>query len=157
MLIFIDLAHLFMRRGHCFSTHYLAERAAIPPVRSGTWELVENTTKPTDPFVGAPAHACHLPGLVIIIIVPMQTRPLAHQVGRGRKSERGGGVMFGRGGGGGIPAGNPLCEARERRTRPLQTAGLYAEVQGLLAAVSSCSSDHFDTNALRQLGLLPQK
>lgn len=39
MLIFIDLAHLFMRQGHCLSTHYSAKLAVIPSyaIRPGNW------------------------------------------------------------------------------------------------------------------------
>lgn len=35
MLIFIDLAHLFMGRGHCLSTHYSAKLAVIPTYAMG--------------------------------------------------------------------------------------------------------------------------
>lgn len=47
-------------------------------VSNGTWELVENATKPTHPFVWAPAHTCHLPGLAVTMM-PMPARALAHR------------------------------------------------------------------------------
>lgn len=61
MLIFIDLAHPFMSRGHCLSTHRSAKLAvsfAGEPARG---------THAAHPFLEAPAHTCHLPGLVIIM------------------------------------------------------------------------------------------
>ncbi len=42
MLIFIDLAHLFMRQGHCLSTHYSTKLAVIPSYAMGpgnSWRM----------------------------------------------------------------------------------------------------------------------
>lgn len=45
MLIFIDLAHLFMRQGHCLSTHCSTKLAVIPSYAMGPGNIAENATK----------------------------------------------------------------------------------------------------------------
>lgn len=135
MLIFIDLAHLFMRRGHCLPTHHSATLAVLLLVcrrrrrrrrtrrrrrrkkkvlRPGSWRQTA-PKNPTRPFVSAPAHTCHLPpGLVIIV-------PVHWHGGGGRCWWWG--FMFG--------WMNPLCEAGGQQTQPPQTACRSTEVQGL--------------------------
>lgn len=126
MLIFIDLAHLFMRRGHCLPTHHSAKLAVLLLVRRRRRRRSKKTLrpgncrqmppkKPTRPFVSAPAHTCHLPpGLVIVV-------PVHWHGGRGGCWWWG--FMFG--------WMNPLCEAGGRQTQPPQTACRSTEVQGL--------------------------
>lgn len=74
MLIFIDLAHLFMRRGHCLQTHRSTKLAVLPLIgrrkNPATWRQMPHKKKKPTRFVSAPAHTCHLPpGLVIIVPV----------------------------------------------------------------------------------------
>lgn len=129
MLIFIDLAHLFMRRGHCLPTHHSTKLAVLllvrrrrrrrrskKTLRPGNWRQMP-PKKPTRPFVSAPAHTCHLPpGLVIVV-------PVHWHGGKGGGGCWWWGFMFG--------WMNPLCEAGGRQTQPLQTACRSTEVQGL--------------------------
>lgn len=117
MLIFIDLAHLFIRRRHCLSTHYSTKLFLTPSWVTGTLRECHR------PFVWAPAFTRHLPRFVIMPVQP--SLPGTPGVGCG-------------GGGGGIPAGkNSLWSlwtadiAAAATTHTQKKPGLYAEVQSL--------------------------
>lgn len=102
MLIFIDLAHLFMRQGHCLSTHHSAKLAVIPPYAMGpgnSWRM------PPSPPIHLSKH------LLTLATFQDQSSSCQCKPSTGTPGE-GGALCLG----GGIPVRNPLCEACEQQT-----------------------------------------
>lgn len=113
-------------------THYSTKLAVIPSYAMGPGNIAENATKkPTHPFVWAPAHTCHLPGLVIIIIMPVRWHTRGKGVGVRACVHAGGLYVWV-----GVPPGTLFVKLVNSRRSPLQTGCLYTEVQG---PVSCCA------------------
>lgn len=114
-------------------THYSTKLAVIPSYAMGPGNIAENATKkPTHPFVWAPAHTCHLPGLVIIIIImPVRWHTRGKGVGVRACVHAGGLYVWV-----GVPPGTLFVKLVNSRRSPLQTGCLYTEVQG---PVSCCA------------------